>query len=253
MWGRSEIMETEQITEAQVWDASEIRDVPPTLEPELCTDVPGMEKAVVYGDPIALGDVLDYQQGFDNPYGAFGTCGEASIANICKIGGKEVTEPEVLAYAMENGLCIPDDPKFNGGGTTIGNQIALLEHFGFPSHCEFSQETATPERLAQMIEGGHGVLLGVNSGVLQDREWKVYSSDGEIVAGHAVCLTGTVYSVDGTLQGFYLCDSSGQNPDAGRTFVPMEKFKACYSNLKNSFAVITDAPIRQGRFPEKPA
>ena len=155
-----------------------------------------------------------------------------------------MTEPEVLAYAMENGLCIPDDPKFKGGGTTIGNQIALLEHFGFPSHCEFSQETATPERLAQVIEGGHGVLLGLNSGVLQEREWKAYNVDGEITATHAVCLTGTVYSTDGELKGFYLCDSSGQNPDSGRTFVPIDKFNACYSNLKDSFAVITDEPIR---------
>lgn len=244
MLERAEIMKIEQITEAQVWDASEIQEVPRMLEPEVRTDVPGMEMAIVYGDPIALGAVLDYQQGFDNPYGAFGTCGETSISNLCRIGGKEVTEPQVLAYAMENGLCKRDDPKFMDGETTIGNQIQLLEHFGFPSHCEFSQETATPERLAQAIEGGYGVLLGLNSGVLQEREWKIYNAKGEITATHAVCLTGTVYSVDGELKGFYLCDSSGQNPEAGRTFVPMEKFDACYSDLKDSFAVITDRPIR---------
>lgn len=243
MLERAEIMEAEQITEAQVWDASQIQEVPPMLEPELRTDVPGMDKAVVYGDPVALGDVLDYQQGFDNPYGAFGTCGQNAVANICKIGGKEVTEPEVLAFAMENGLCVQDDSKFNGGATTIGDKIALLDHFGFPSHCEFAQETATPERLAQALEGGHGVLLGLNSGVLQEREWKIHNDQGEITANHAVCLTGTVYSTDGELKGFYLCDSSGQTPDAGRTFVPIDKFNACY-NLNDAFAIITDKPIR---------
>lgn len=241
---RLDIMNAEQITEEQVWNASEIKEVPHILEPEVRTDVPGMEKAIVYGDPVHLGDILDYQQGFDNPYGSFGTCGETSISNICKIAGMDVTEPEVLQYAMENNLCQKDDPKFRGGATTIGNQIALLEHYGLPSHCEFAAETATPERLAEVIEGGHGVLLGLNSGVLQDREWKAYNEAGEITATHAICLTGTVYTLDGKLAGFYLCDSSGQNPDSGRTFVPLDKFDACYSNVKDAFAVITDKPIR---------
>lgn len=241
---RMDILNAEQITEEQVWNASEIKEVPHILEPEVRTDVPGMEKAIVYGDPVHLGDILDYQQGFDNPYGSFGTCGETSISNICKIAGMDVTEPEVLQYAMENNLCQKDDPKFRGGATTIGNQIALLEHYGLPSHCEFAAETATPERLAEIIEGGHGVLLGLNSGVLQDREWKAYNEAGEITATHAICLTGTVYTPEGKLAGFYLCDSSGQNPDSGRTFVPLDKFDACYSNVKDAFAVITDKPIR---------
>lgn len=49
-----EYLESEGVTEAQLWDASEIQDVPSSLEPELRTDVPGMEKAIVYGDPIFI-------------------------------------------------------------------------------------------------------------------------------------------------------------------------------------------------------
>ena len=56
-----EFLESEGATEAMIWDASEIQEVPSTLEPELRRDVPGMELAIVYGDPIALGDILDIQ------------------------------------------------------------------------------------------------------------------------------------------------------------------------------------------------
>ena len=244
---RMELMREEEIDESQIWDESEIENIKQILPMELTTAVPGMEKAIICGDPISLGDILDHQQGYDNPYGSFGTCGPTSRANLCIIGGKEVTEPEVVEYAMENDLCVKNDEKFHGGGTTIGQQIALLEHFGFPSHCELANETATPERLASAIEGGHGVLLGLNSGVLQDREWKVFNDKGEIAATHAVCLTGTVRDPDsGNLVGFYLCDSSGQTPESGRTFVPMDKFLHSYSDAKGSFAVITNDPIRQG-------
>ncbi len=144
-------------------------------------------------------------------------------------------------------MCVKNDEKFHGGGTTIGQQIALLEHFGFPSHCELANETATPERLASAIEGGHGVLLGLNSGVLQDREWKVFNDKGEIAATHAVCLTGTVRDPDsGNLVGFTFVTVQAKlrNPE-GHLF---QWTNSCTVTAmpKGSFAVITNDPIRQG-------
>ena len=131
MWAELDaLMEAEGICEADVWDAGEITPIEPTLPMELTNKVPGLERALVCGDPFRLGEVLDYQQGFDNPYGAFGTCGLTSIANICKMAGMDVSEPEVVQYAMEYGQCIKDDPMFGGGGTTIGNDLEILSHFG---------------------------------------------------------------------------------------------------------------------------
>lgn len=240
-----ELADYEGLTEKDIWSADEIKEIPAVLPTELTDQVPGMERAIICGDPISLGDKLDFQQGFDNPYGAFGTCGLNAVANICIIGGKTVTEPEMVEYAMENDLCTKDDPKYHGGGTTISQQIKLLEHYGFPSHCELAQETADYDRLASAIEGGHGVLIGLNSGVLQDRPWKVLNENGEAIATHAVCLTGTARDPEtGELVGFYMCDSSGQTPDSGRTFVPLEKMDDCYGNVKGCFAVITNEPIR---------
>ena len=229
------------LTDKEIITSDEMDAIPLLLKPEVTDKVPGMDWAIVCGDPIALGDILDGSQGYDNPYGAFGTCGLNAIANICVMAGLDVTEPQVVEYAMENDLCTRDDPKLHGGGTTAMQQIKLLEHYGFPSHCELAQDGATKERLAAAVEGGHGVLLGLNSGVLQDRPWKIYNEDHEIVATHAVCLTGTVRDAD---TGFYMCDSSAQTPDAARTYVPVDKFDDCFGEIKGGFAVITDGPIR---------
>ena len=239
-----DLMEAEGLRETDVWGIGEIEEIEPILPMELSAEVPGMDRAMVCGDPFRLGEILDYQQGFDNPYGATGTCGLTSVSNICKMAGMDVTEPEVVEYAMENDQCIKDDPKYHGRGTTIGNDLAVLSHYGIEAHCEFS-DTADGERLAEAIEGGHGVILGVNSGILQDREWKVENAEGEVVSNHAVCLTGTVRDPDtGELAGFYLCDSSSQRPDGGKIFITLDQLDECYTNVKESFAIITDDPIR---------
>lgn len=244
MMGHFEYMEAEGLNETNVWDSDEIVEIEQILPMEMTDKVPGMDRAMVCGDPYTLGEILDYQQGFDNVYGAFGTCGLTSISNICKMGGLDITEPEVVEYAMENDLCIKDDPKFGGGGTFIGNDLEILSHYGFDAHCEFS-DVANNERLADAIEGGHGVILGLNSGLLQERDWKIHDSEGKIVANHAVTLTGTVRSPDsGELVGFYLCDSSSQRSDGAAIYVPVEKMDECYANVEGGFAVITDKPIR---------
>ena len=241
-----EQMEAEGLIPEEVWSGEEITPVEKILETEISTQVPGIETAIVSGDPYGLGKLLDFQQGFDNPYGMFGTCGLTSVSNLCVMNGQEVTEPDVVTYAMENGLCAPPggDSPFGGGGTTIGNLIDILGHYRIEAHCEFN-DTADCERLAEVIEGGHGVILGLNSGVLQDREWKIYNDQGEVTATHAVCLTATVRDPDtGELTGFYMCDSSSQRPDGAQIYVTMDEMNECYTELKDGFAVITDKPIR---------
>lgn len=238
------LMQEERLHMDEVWVGERINPIESMLEMELTDRVPGMERAIVVGDPYAWGEKLDFQQGFDNPYGAFGTCAPTSIANLCTMAGMELTEPEVVTYAMENGLSAPVRPGELGGATTIGGQLEILAHYGFDAHCEFN-DAADCERVAELIEGGHGVICGLNSGVLQDRPWKTYNEAGEICATHSVCMTATVRDADtGALRGFYLCDSSAQRPDGAMIFVPLEKMQACYGDIKGGFVVATDAPIR---------
>ena len=70
--GQMKIMESEGISENEVWTSDEIDRIDPILPMELTDQVPGMDQAIICGDPYGLANVLDYQQGFDNPYGAFG-------------------------------------------------------------------------------------------------------------------------------------------------------------------------------------
>ncbi len=241
---KAEIMEAEGLTEADVWSGDEIKDIKAILPSEKSTQVPGMKEAVVYGDPYKLAEILDYQQGFDNPYGAFGTCAHTSISNLCKISGQNVTEPQVVEYAMENNLCIKDDNPIANGGATIKNQIEILKHYGIDAHCEF-KDIADCERLALAIEGGHGVIVGLNSGVLQGRDWKIGGDGEKIKATHSVCLTGTVRDPENNeLLGFYMCDSSSQRSDGAKIYVSVREMEDCYIKASDGFAVITDDPIR---------
>ena len=238
------LMDMEGLEEKDVWELSEIKQIEQILPAEISTEVPGYEQALVCGNPFDIAQELDCFQGYDNPYGAFGTCGLTSIANICHLAGFEVSEPQVVEYAMENGLCEKAENGKWGGGTTVSNQLDILKHYDIKAHCEFP-DVADCERIADAIEGGHGVMVGLNSGILQDREWKIYDENGEIYAGHTVCMTGTVRDVEtGELLGFYLCVSSAQKADGAKQYVSVEKFEKCYTDSVCAYAVITDEPIR---------
>ena len=239
-----EVMQVERLELEDIGIRDAVNPIEPVLPMEMTDIVPDMVRAVVCGDPYFWGEKLDYQQGYDNPYGAFGTCGPTSIANLCTMAGMEITEPEVVDYAIQNGFSEPPRPGEMGGATTIGGELRILEHYGMSAHCELNTQ-ADCERIAQLIESGRGVICGLNSGILQERDWKIYNQMGEIQANHAVCMTGTVRNPDtGELSGFYLCDSSSQRPDGAMIYVPLEKMRQCYENTTDGFVIATDAPIR---------
>ena len=229
----------------EIWDAEEISHIEPVLSGELTDAVPGLDQAVVYGDPFTLGDTLDYQQGFDNPYGAFGTCGLTSVANVGTMAGLDITEPEVVDFAMNNNLCEKPGDGVLGGGVIISQTLKILSHYRLDSHCEMA-DVASPNRLAECIEGGHGVILGVNSGIMQGRDWKVLDKNREITTTHYVTLTGTVRDAEsGEIKGFYMCDSSAARSDAGSLFVSLDLLKKGYTDVKGAHAIITNDPIRK--------
>ena len=244
MYELNEFIEENGLSDETIWTEKEIMPIEATLSGYETKDIPGVENAVVFGDPLELSTQLDCVQAFDNEYGAIGTCGLNSISNICTIAGLDVPEPDVVRYAMENDLCEKVEPGVMGGGVNVIQTIKILEHYGIKSHCEFA-EVATPERIAEAIEGGHGVILGVNSGILQDREWKVYNDEGEVEITHYVTLTGTVRDADtGELKGFYLCDSSSGRADGDAIYTSLEEIKESYGDVYGGHIVVTNEPIR---------
>ncbi len=244
MGGLERFMEENELNEGIIWGENRIEPIEPTICGYETKDIPGIEIAIVFGDPIELGSRLDYIQGFDNVYGASGTCGLTSISNLCTMHGMDVSEPEVVEYAMKNDLCEKVAPGVLGGGVTTMQAIRILGHYGIPSHCEMA-EVATPDRIAAAIEGGHGVMMGVNSGILQGRDWKIYSSDGVIETTHYITITGTVRDGEsGELKGFYLCDSSSARTDGGAIYASINEIQKCYSDVYGGHIVMTNSPIR---------
>jgi Ca2+-binding RTX toxin-like protein len=145
---------------------------------------------------------LDYAQGDYPEYQ--GTCAIASVANLIVQMGDNVSEQQVLNYAIQSNLTVTAQESNDAllrGGTTMVEQLQLLDHFGFgaSSHIGFDLEL-----VADKVRAGHGVILGVNGGHL----WDSPSNIGSGAVNHTVTVTGVVYNVAETeIVGFYIADS----------------------------------------------
>lgn len=234
-----ELMKIEEVEPADVWAGSQIRPIPRAL-PAVNYQMQDGSVVMITGDPFFWGGKLDFQQGYDNAYGVRGTCAPTSISNVCKMAGLPVQEPDVVNFAIANGLSASSN-----GATTIGGQLRILQHYGIAAHCEFNV-TAKNERIAECIEGGMGVICGLNAGILQNKPELIRNeATGTIAANHSVCMTGTVRNPrTGVLTGFYLCDSSHGVDYGGMLYVPVEMMKVCYEEMEESFIVVTNARIR---------
>jgi hypothetical protein len=167
--------------------------------------LPDGREAVVIGNPEGCIE-FNHQQG-DNPYGYKGTCGLVSCEDVIRQFGIEVTEGEIVGYAIVNGLCnISSDPA-TSGGTTTSDQVQILNDYGIPAH---SENMSDLESLAAKIEQGHAVIIGVNAGVVWNDPQ--YYESGQ--ANHAVVVTGVARDPEtGEIQGFFINDS-GNNQSA---------------------------------------
>jgi hypothetical protein len=192
------------------------RDEVPHLPPELSTDVPYHLDVLPDGrETVVIGDVETFSeychhQG-DNSFGFRGTCGLCSCEGIMRQFGIEVTEADVVAYAIAHGLCSMEGSSDKRGGTSVLEQARILSDFGVPAHYETARSL---EDLAAALEHGRGVIVGLDCGVLWD-DANYY--DGR--ANHAVTPIGVARDPEtGQIQGFYINDTgtgeSGRFVDA---------------------------------------
>lgn len=105
-----------------------------------------------------------HRQG-DNPFGFLGTCGLCTCEGVLCQFGIEVTEADLVAYAVDHGLCLADAPPQLYGGTTVSDQIRILSDFGVPAHHE---NAGSLEDLAAALEQDRGAIIAVDAGVLWD-------------------------------------------------------------------------------------
>jgi hypothetical protein len=171
--------------------------------------LPDGRTALIVGDIEGCRE-FNHPQG-DNPFGFRGTCGLVSCEDVLRQFGFDVTEADVVRYAAENGLCNVTGDASQCGGTTFADQAQVLTDFGVPAHVKFAESS---EDLAHWVESGHGVIIGVNAGILWD-DAAAYDS-GQ--ANHAIVVTGLARdSTSGELLGFFVNDSGrGYSDDSGR-------------------------------------
>src|SRR5665213_470605 len=150
------------------WDNDFRNDVVPDLlpvdVPMIRDTLPDGREALIFGDVGPRGDVISRQG--DNPEGFQGTCGLVSCANVLREFGLDITEADVVRHAREHLECNVDiTDRAACGGTTPETQARLLTDYGVPAHVENAESL---EALAQHVEEGHGLIVGVDAGVLWD-------------------------------------------------------------------------------------
>jgi|HubBroStandDraft_3_1064219.scaffolds.fasta_scaffold90466_3 hypothetical protein len=218
------------------------RDAPddvPHLPPDVSFDVPHHRDVLPDGrETVVIGDVetlSDYchPQG-DNPFGFRQTCGLCSCEGILRQFGIEVTETDIVAHAIERGLCtLEDDPRMSGR-TTVLDQVRILSDFGIPASYETS---GSLEDLASQLAQGRGVILALDCGVLWDNA-DFYNGQ----ANHAVTAIGVArHPETGEIQGFYVNDTGTGEPGK---FVDADTMKEAWQDM-GGIQVVTDRVHRE--------
>lgn len=218
-------------------------------KPEIRYDVPGTSAALVSGNPYDVAPYLDSHQG-DTGLRAAGTCGLTSISNVCVMAGMDVTEADVVKFALDNNLCSNGFWKSADeiGGTNYQQRIEILKAYGIDATAYSALEDGgSLENIANAVEDGKGVIMGLNAGILWDEPSAVGGSYGITPSNHCVTITGVARDAsNGEVVGFYICDSGRcMDTDASRYLTVDELSKAYNANIINANVVITDQPIRK--------
>ena len=191
---------------------------------------------LAYGYPRA--HELDYTQGDAIP-GYKGTCAMACVVNLAAQANRTLTEAQVTQQAIDNKWCVTDPAKtdYQRGGTNYRDQQALLDSYGIRNGIIAGYNE---QAIANLIMGGRGVMIAVNSGKLWNDT--AYLDDGS--TNHVVTVTGVACNPsNGDINGFYIADSGrGLVSDMTR-YIPLADFRRD-ANVSNAYAIYTIEPIK---------
>jgi hypothetical protein len=190
--------------------------------------------AVVIGGPGK--EVEGRKAQGDNPYEVRGDCGLVSSRDVLIQFGINVSEADVVKFAVENGICAYDvkmAPE-QRGGTGTQAIVEVLHHYGVEAHGEYGGGL---EQLALNIAAGRGVIIGIESAVIwPEGERPGFRPTGK--ADHAITVTGVqLDQATGKPLGFYINDSG-----AGQfnRFVSAEMMERAWVNSGGG-SVVTNA------------
>ena len=172
---------------------------------------------------------LAYTQG-NNSFAMSETCGLKQSVNVINAAGYYMTEDGMVRVALEDGLCD------SAGRATPGQIAALLSDNGVPAHYDFG---INAQEIANLLENGHKVIVGVNAGYL----WDSIECQQSGAANHAISVIGTVrdrYTLE--VIGFFINDTGRSRLEDQKRLISISKFHQIY-DVPGSAAIVTDNPI----------
>lgn len=165
-------------------------------------------KAVRFDHPEKLLDQLPYSQG-NNEFNKDMTCAHANLGSWLKIMGSQNTEKDVVRYASTH-VGRDGCPLCSSSGGTFPTDIPVIwEQFGIPADSDSSKNI---ERIAEAVESGHAVSVGVNAGIL----WGADNPEGHDIrpniqdgsANHQIGIVSCERDmVSGAITHFYINDT----------------------------------------------
>ena len=236
--------------EPQPGDASDVSeplvDVVPleeTRQTIQTVDLPDGSWERVFDHPEQLQAELPFEQG-NNEYGKEETCALANLGTWLEIGGSANKENDIVAYASTH-MDMDGDPLCSeSGGVYPGNIPTIWKKFGVDAYSDSSKNL---EHIAEAVESGHAVSVGVNAGKLYENdnpeEFDLNDSYGDGGANHQIGIVSCVRDgVSGNITHFYINDTGRSlSRDSCRRVAVQDLYNAV--NVKRSVATISKKPI----------
>ena len=186
-------------------------------------------RALIIG-AIRAATAFHHRQG-ENSADLRGDCGIVCCVDVLDQFGVNRSEADLVRHALACGeLHIEIGQPDASGWTYPGEQAAILGDYGVPAHPDLAPSL---EWLAGAVQLGHGIIIGVNAGVL----WNNPGNLGTGEANHAVTVTGIARDAgDNALLGFYVNDSG---TGLSAQFVSCQLMTAAFMRT-GGYCVITD-------------
>lgn len=207
-------------------------------------DLPDGSKARVFDHPNDLRNVLPFSQG-KNEYSKSGTCALADTGTWLKVAGSKHVENDVVGFASTHTDRHGQPLCSKSGGTLPSNIPDIWEHFGIPA---YSDGYKNLENIAQAVESGRAVSVGVNAGTLWEQDntegikipQNCYGDGG---ANHAIGIMSCERDpISGNITHFYINDTGRTyERDACRRISISDFWKAF--NVKRACATISQKPV----------
>ena len=207
-------------------------------------ELPDGSKARVFDHPSDLKNILPFSQG-KNEYSKSGTCALADTGVWLKIAGSKHVENDVVGFASTHADRRGQPLCSRSGGTLPSNIPDIWEHFGIPAYSDGSRSL---ENIAEAVESGKAVSVGVNAGML----WELDNVEGIKLskecygdggANHAIGIMSCERdSLNGNITHFYINDTGRTyERDACRKINVDDFWKAF--NVKRACATISQKPV----------